>query len=85
MFRPAGVIEPGTFALGSLRNLGDPAVSRYETSTHVRRKEGRADGPSEVRAPAQYRRSGGTDPRDPVEGRRVSDHGIVEGEGKWEH
>ena len=81
--RPTGVRDRGMSAWGSSRNLGGPAVSSVG-GTKRRGNTASLEGRQGVRAPAQYQRSRGTAPRDPVEGRRVSEHGTNGGKGGWE-
>src|ERR1041385_7800760 len=65
---PAGVRERGTHALGSSRNLGDPAASR-QLVLRPEGNEGKRDGRQEVGALHGTDEAGEPNRRDPVEGR----------------
>src|SRR4051812_20184444 len=54
-------------------------ISGRSHGTAKRRKRSAAGWTQGVVAPQQYRGSGGTIPRDPVEGKGVSGHGLVGG------
>jgi hypothetical protein len=61
-----------------VRTLWEQSSGRSR-GTAKRRKRSAAGWTQGVVAPQEYRGSGGTIPRDPVEGRGVSGHGIVGG------
>jgi len=80
---PPGVKGQGMSARGSSRNLGDPAVSLTGG------REGQGDeffpmGGRESEHLHSTEEAGEPIPRDPVEGRRVSEHGTNGGKGGWE-
>jgi hypothetical protein len=80
---PSGVEDQGMSASGSPRNLGDPATSsdggRGERGNGLFLMDGR-----ESEHLHSTEEAGEPIPRDPVEGRRVSEHGSSGGKGGWE-
>ena len=85
---PDEVVPPGSetracLHRGSSRNLGDPAVSSSGGTERRGNEPLRKDG-RESEHLHSTEETGERPPKDPVEGRRVSDHGTTGGKDGWE-